>query len=77
MHRYKSQKHQKRIKDQAIDLCKNEAGKKKESESMGGNSFARKSIFNNSAQNVTFKFLADEAKKSNMIKVPIKMKGKV
>lgn len=30
MHKYKSQKHQKRIKDQAIDLCKNEAGKKKE-----------------------------------------------
>lgn len=46
-------------------------------ESMGRNSFARKSNFYNSVQNVTSKFLADEVKKKNTIKVPVRMKGKV
>lgn len=46
-------------------------------EIMKGNSFAISSNFYNSVQNVTFKFLADEVKKNNMIKVPVRMKDKV
>lgn len=37
---------------------------------MGRCSFAKKSNFCNSAQNVTFRFLGDKAKKSNVMKVP-------
>lgn len=54
----------KRIKDRAIDLCENEAGKKRK-ESTGRNLFARKFHFCNSAQRVAFKLLAEQAKKSN------------
>lgn len=65
-----------RIKDQAINLCKNEAAKKGK-ESRGGNSFARKSNLCNLAQIITFTLLAEKARKSNMIKVPVRMKGGV
>lgn len=45
---------------------------------MGGNRFARKSNFCNSAYDVTtFRILADEAKESKTMKVPVRMKRKV
>ena len=46
-------------------------------EIMRGNSIAISSKFYNSVQNVTFKFLADEVKNNNMIKVPVRMRDKV
>lgn len=44
---------------------------------MGGNRFARKSNFCNSAQNVTFRLLAVEIKESKGMNVPVRMKNKV
>ena len=41
-------------------------------DSMGRNCFARKSNFCNSARNVTFRFLADKPKKSNVTRVPVR-----
>lgn len=46
-------------------------------EIMRGNSFAISSNFYNSVQNVAFKFLADEIKKNNTIKVLVRMKDKI
>ena len=44
---------------------------------MRGISFAISSNFYNSVPNVTFKFLADEIKKNNMIKGLVRMKDKI